>query len=360
MSQHAWLFRGAVTTALTPKEVSNPLPGFGGSSEEKSLKKDLLLRCREAKQTGAPRVIIIVLNWNGRDDTLECLESLRGLTYPNFGVLLVDNGSSDGSAQSVRSRIPGIQIVETGVNLGYAGGNNVGIRKALESGGEYVLILNNDTVVHPDMLSTLVDSASSDSRVGVVGPTVYYYSDRDRVQSAGGRFSWFSGRPVQWKSKEDLNNRPSSSIEVGLVGGCCMLVSAELVRKIGLFDEFYFAHWEEIDWEVRAKEAGFKMMYVPGARIWHKSGATSSKTAGLREYYNARNRFYFMRKHASRSQQLTFLLYYFVIDFWFTSLILVLRHRGTKGFVRSLEGTLDGLHILKESADVLPPEGGQA
>jgi len=133
-----------------------------------------------------PSVTIIVLNWNGGQDTLACLESLAQLDYPEFGVLVVDNGSTDGSLQAVQERFPEIPIIETGENLGYAGGSNVGLRWALDHGADYALLLNNDTVVAPDFLRLLVEAVGADPRIGIAGPTICYYDRPEVIWSAGG------------------------------------------------------------------------------------------------------------------------------------------------------------------------------
>src|SRR5436190_7401977 len=136
----------------------------------------------------APSVAVIVLNWNGRDDTLACLESLAGLNYDNFQVMVVDNGSTDGSVGAIRPRFPGVEIIETGRNLGFAEGNNVGIRLALDRGMDYVFLLNNDTVVDPSLLSELVAAAERCPEGGIFGAQILYHSDPLKIWFAGARW----------------------------------------------------------------------------------------------------------------------------------------------------------------------------
>ena len=124
------------------------------------------------------KVTIILLNWNGKEDTIECLESLKHITYPNYEILLVDNGSTDGSVECFRERYPGMEIIENGENLGFAEGNNVGIRRAMDEGADYVLLLNNDTVVDPEFLGELVKVGESDPKIGIVGPKICYYNNK--------------------------------------------------------------------------------------------------------------------------------------------------------------------------------------
>jgi GT2 family glycosyltransferase len=235
-----------------------------------------------------PVVAIIVLNWNGKDDTAECLESLRKVTYPNFKVLLVDNASTDGSVELFKRDHPDIELLVNEKNLGFAGGNNVGIRRALEEGADYLLLLNNDTVVCPDFLGGLVDIAEGDPRVGIVGPKICFYSDPEKVWSAGGRINMFTGRignDGEGLPQKDLRGTK----EVDYVSGCALLIKSGVARQIGLMDEDYFLYFEETDWNMRARRQGYVCAVNNGSRILHKSGAAVKKIKGSDYYYTVRN-----------------------------------------------------------------------
>ena len=156
-----------------------------------------------------PRVAVIVLNWNGREDTLECLRSIRSIAYSNFGVIVVDNGSTDGSVAAIRASQPSVEVIDTGENLGFAGGNNVGIRRALELGADYVLLLNNDTVVDPGLLRAFVAAAALHPEAGAFGAKIYFHSEPTRIWYAGARWEAGAG---ELRSRGLGASRPRSRI----------------------------------------------------------------------------------------------------------------------------------------------------
>src|SRR3972149_11394107 len=257
-----------------------------------------------------PKVFIIILNWNGKDDTLTCLDSVQKLNYPNYHVIVVDNGSTDGSADAIRGRYSSVSwltMIENGSNLGYTGGNNVGIRHALEHGAEYVWLLNNDTLVEPDSLDVLIRVGEENPSAGVLGPKVLCYPDTHLLYSRGERHSlWFNRRTVdigEIDRKDDVEPR-----QVDYVVGGARLVSREFVERVGFFDETFFAYFEEIDWCFRGRKAGYDVLYVPDAVIYHKGGASTGGTfSAIASYYRTRNWIYFMRKHAAFYHWFTFI-----------------------------------------------------
>lgn len=245
---------------------------------------------------GKPRVEIVVLNWNGCEDTRACLASLEQVDYPAFHVTVVDNGSTDGSPALLRARFPEVTVLETGENLGFAGGNNVGLRCALDRGAGYALLLNNDTEVAPDFLRRMVEVAEADPRVGMVGPTIYYYDHPEVIWSAGGAIDWRWGRT--WMVGLDEPDRGQFGTEpraVDFVTGCAMLVRREVMERVGLLDERFFLYYEEVEWCVRARRAGFAVLHVPTARIWHKIPADGRSDSPRVHYYMSRNRLLFLR-----------------------------------------------------------------
>ncbi|MFZ5863089.1 MAG: glycosyltransferase family 2 protein [Nitrospirota bacterium] len=246
-----------------------------------------------------PLVIVIVLNWNRCDDTIRCVESVQRLRYPRFTAVVVDNGSTDGSPEVLAGRFPGLDVIETGSNLGYAGGNNAGIHWALRRGADYVLILNNDTIVDPDVLTELTRVAGGDRTIGVVGPKVLCEPDRHLVYSCGESQSlWFNRRRIatgQPDRETDMKPR-----DVDYVVGCSLLVSREFIEKVGLLDEVFFAYYDEVDWCFRGRRVGYRVVCAPSAIVYHKGEASSGKGLNpITAYYRTRNWIYFMRKHAS-------------------------------------------------------------
>ena len=251
-------------------------------------------------RSSVPKVAILVLNWNAWEVTCDCLRSLARLEYDNYDVAVIDNGSTDGSVQKLREQFADLTILENGANLGFAAGNNVGVRYALDQGAQYVLLLNNDTVVSPSCLSALVRVAESDDRIGILNPKIYYSDPPDRIWYAGGSFSpWFGFARHNGMKKRSRDVRDSTR-EVTFITGCAFLIKAEVIRRIGLLDESFFMVYEDTDWSIRALRAGFKAMYVAEAEISHRESytITNKKGKAFRDYYNFRNTLLLARKHA--------------------------------------------------------------
>lgn len=256
-----------------------------------------------------PAVSIIVLNYNGCEDTLACLRSLEHLTYPNFTVIVVDNHSSDGSVEAVRAAHPNVKLIETGANLGFTGGNNVGIRYALQHGADYVMLLNNDTVSAPDMLDVMIEVMEAAPDIGVTGPMIYYYSAPDIIWSAGGAIDWARGTTdMIGLNEEDKAQFGLSPRPVDFVTGCCLLARRETWERAGLLDEKFFMYYEETEWCVRAGRAGFRIVHVPMAMLWHKISIESRASSPRAHYYMTRNRLLFLRRTRAGLRPLMFTL----------------------------------------------------
>jgi GT2 family glycosyltransferase len=250
----------------------------------------------------APLVWIIILNWNGCRDTIDCVESVQKMDYPNYGVVVVDNGSSDGSEALLRERFPDVSIVQTGKNLGFAGGNNAGIRTALDQGADYVWVLNNDTVVDRRCLDFLVRAAEAEPRAGMVGNKIYYHHAPQTVWFAGGEVALDKGGLTRHTGKDcgddPSYDRPGPS---QYVTGCSLLARTAMIKDTGLMDENYFLYFEDVDWSLKAQQKGWNLIYEPRARIWHREGAQGQEGYSERFiYYSMRNRLYFMQRFAPR------------------------------------------------------------
>lgn len=244
---------------------------------------------------------IVVLNYNGLADTVPCLESLRRLSSPPFQVLLVDNGSEiDPSAES-RQAYPGLEIILTGQNLGYAGGNNRGMERALEAGADYILVLNNDTVVAPDIVERLLAVFQRDPRLGALGPVVNYMDEPDAVMTDGVAFNPGPGTEFFRRIEVPVDPANPPLIPVDIVNGCCLMLSARALRDVGLFDERMFIVHEESDLCLRLKRAGFGCAVLGLSLVWHK-GSSAFERSGrrLQRYFDARNLCYLVGRHAGR------------------------------------------------------------
>jgi len=267
------------------------------------------------------KISIIILNYNGRKDTLDCLKTVKKLEIGNSlrakaswksEIIIVDNNSSDGSVKSIKKSFPKVKIIENKQNLGFSEGNNIGIRYALKEGVDYIMLLNNDTLVKKDLLIQLSQAINKDKKNAIVSPKIYFasgyefhkkrYKKNDRgkvIWYAGGRLDWNNVLASHRGVDEVDIGRYQKAKETDFATGCCILIKKEVFEKIGLLDNKYFLYWEDNDFCQRAKKAGFKVCFAPGAVIWHKN-ASSSGGAGKQTsvYYQTRNRLIFAFKYA--------------------------------------------------------------
>lgn len=265
-----------------------------------------------------PKIAIIILNWNGKEDTIECLESLKHITYPNYEILLVDNGSTDGSVECLRERYPEMEIIENGENLGFAEGNNVAIRKAMENNTDYLLLLNNDTIVDSNFLTELVQAAESSHEIGIIGPKIYFYNDITRIQSIGGLVNRYTGRtPLIGCNINDVGQFDEKR-DVDYVSGCALLIKTSVIEKIGVLCSDYFAYYEEVEWCIQAKKYGYRVVNVPTAHIWHKEAVTSKRSNSY-TYLYTRNRFIFLKRNVNYLQRMTAIIFFFCTYFMFNT-----------------------------------------
>jgi GT2 family glycosyltransferase len=245
-----------------------------------------------------PAVSVIILNWNRFRDTAECLDSVFGIRYPNYSVVVVDNGSDDDSPARIERAFDRVRLIRNEDNLGYAEGNNVGIRHALESGAEYVWLLNNDTVVAPDALVAMVALAQSDPGIGIVGSKIYYFDRPETLWFAGATIDWKRAISVHTGRLEKDTGQYETEKEVDRVTGCSMLVRREVLEDVGLFDEKFFLYAEEVDLCVRARNKGFRNFYAPKSIVYHKvSASTGEDSVPVYAYYNTRNFLYLIWKN---------------------------------------------------------------
>jgi GT2 family glycosyltransferase len=236
-----------------------------------------------------PLVNIIILNWNNWQDSIACIKSCQKLNWPNFRITLVDNGSTDGSEAYFRSHLPDIEIIQTHTNLGFAGGNNAGIRYALKYGADYFWLINNDAVADPKALTMLVEAMEKNPGVGIAGSKIFYYDEPLKIWSVGGM--WQKGR-LHWRQRgaNKLDKGQfNEQFEVGSISGCSMLVRSSAIQTIGLMEESYFLYWEDTEWCARALEGGYL--------VWHKISVTTRQGSFSQYYYFVRNGFFFLRRY---------------------------------------------------------------
>ncbi|KPJ69771.1 hypothetical protein AMJ44_02350 [candidate division WOR-1 bacterium DG_54_3] len=247
-----------------------------------------------------PKVAIIILNWNGYSDTAECLKSLKKIDYPNYEIVIVDNGSKDGSPDRLKREFPYITLLKNPDNLGFAEGCNVGMRYALERGVDYILLLNNDTVVEQQFLTRMVEAAERDSNTGILCPKIYYYDKPNVIWTAGGKINKLTSRTYAMGLNKADKGQYDKLKEVDYVSGCALLIKAETVEKIGMLDKDYFNHYEDVDWCMRARRRGYKILYIPDSVIYHKvSMALGGKYSPIHMYYQMRNWLWFAKKNGA-------------------------------------------------------------
>ena len=248
--------------------------------------------------TSQPPVDVIVLAYNHLADTLECLASLSRLTYPNYRLLVVDNGSSDGTAEAVKAQYPHVQVLRLESNLGFQGGANFGLKWSMDAGIDYVLLVSNDTTAQPDVLDELMKYAASDD-VGLLAPKIYYFSEPDRIWSVGG-----DRHPLTLEMTHKGDNQLDRGqwnrvLDRDFLVGCVLLFKRSLLENVGYFDTgFYPAYYEDVDLCMRARRANFRLLSVPGAKMWHKVARSHGGQGSPQErYLMARNSVRYFRKY---------------------------------------------------------------
>jgi GT2 family glycosyltransferase len=251
----------------------------------------------KSRYNSSPLVWILLVNWNGKNDTLACLASLRKVSYHPRHILVIDNASTDGSVEAVRAQFPEVEILANARNERFAAANNRGLQRALQAGADLVLLLNNDTEVAPDFLDHLVLAIMSRDDAGMVAPKIYYHHNPNVIWFAGGKVNLWTGRiSHRGLRRLDSPEKFHQTEAVDYLTGCAILAKRECLEKIGLLDESYFMYAEDADWCWRAQQAGFHCLYQPAAKIWHK---VSASTAGaFKVYHKLRGNFLFFKRHA--------------------------------------------------------------
>jgi GT2 family glycosyltransferase len=235
-----------------------------------------------AASHASPLVYVVLLNWHGWRDTVNCLASLRQLDYANHRVLVVDNGSTDDSVARIREAFPQQEILTTGQNLGFAGGNNLGIRYAFARAAEFVWLLNNDTRSDPRALSAMVKVAESGASIGAVGSVIYYLDEPHRVQAWGG------GRVYFLLGMCRLSERPVRDGDLHFLSGASVLLRRAALEEVELLDAGFFLYWEDVDLSLRLKKLGWKLAVADDSKVWHKgTGSGSGDSAAFDRYFNA-------------------------------------------------------------------------
>lgn len=258
------------------------------------------------------KVGIVILHFINQKLTRQCLTSVKRLKKKDFEleVIVVNNNPQEDLA-GLKKKFKDFLFLETGKNLGFTGGNNLGIKKALEKGADFVFLVNNDTLLDKDLIVQLIKAASLNNRIGILGPKIYfapgYEFHQERYKSADrGKVIWYVGGLIDWDNvlapnrgiDEVDKGQYDKQVETGFVTGCAMFIRREVLEKVGLLDERYFLYLEDLEFCQRAQKVGFKVVYTPKAKLWHLNAASSAVGGALHDYYSTRNRMLFGLKYA--------------------------------------------------------------
>ncbi|MFQ6119425.1 MAG: glycosyltransferase family 2 protein [Methanosarcinales archaeon] len=342
-----------------------------------------------------PKVSIVILNWNGWKDTVECLESLFQITYPNYNVIIADNGSEDdsivkiqewaegqiqveskfvtynkkekpikyieytreeaetgGGKEEVIEDIPSNQhfiLIKNEKNYGFAEGNNITIRYALKVlKPDYILLLNNDVVVDKEFLNELVKVAESSEKIGIVGAVNYFYDYPKKIRYSGGIMNWTKVNLTDITRNKIDKEQFRKIRDVDEVAGSSLLIKVEVIYKIGLLYSDYFLFFEETEWCVQAKKNNYAIYANLNSKIWHKGSASTSTIPGVAQYYLTRNRFLFMKRNATNAQIISFLIYFLVIEVIYAMIHFLLFNRNVDSIKQFYKGIYHGLGYFQK------------
>jgi GT2 family glycosyltransferase len=295
----------------------------------------------------SPHVSFIVVSYNRRENTVSCLNSIYSLDYPSFDIIVVD-GSTDGTTEEVKKRFPQTKIIQNKENLGVVKAHNIGLE---ETSGDYVIRVDDDVTLEKNFLKELVNVMESDPTVGIAGPKIYYLRHHGLLWCVGGKIEWWRGKDVTLGDGEKDVGQYNTRREVDYIG-CCMLVRREVVEKIGKLDECYFLYFEDLDYNVRARKAGYRIIYVPSAVAYHDiplkdgSRSVSNSRDASRFYYHTRNKFIFFKKYATNLQFASIILHFTFFELPGLGVRYIL-------YFRDIKTLKAGLNIIKDLPSVI-------
>lgn len=278
-------------------------------------------------------VYIILINYNTKAHTIECLKSLANLNYNNYKIVVVDNNSEDSDFSEVQAKYSNVHIINNSKNYGFAGANNIGIKYALKNNADYVLLLNNDTIVDKDFLRILVNESKKNEEIAICTSKILYYDLRNRIWYGGGNINYFKGNSQIYNFNEE-SSISNKNMYCNFASGCCMLIKSNALRKVGLMNEEYFLYYEDVDYCVKFLKEGYKIYYVSSSIVFHKESISTQKYSYLYQYYFARNRLLFIKRNLKAINKITA---YPISILWLLYKIL----KGTFNFKPCIEGIKD-------------------
>jgi GT2 family glycosyltransferase len=282
-----------------------------------------------------PKVAIIILNWNGYQDTVECLKSLQKITYSNSEIIVVDNGSENDDYLKLKNEFSDLILIRSENNLGFTGGNNLGIKFALKNQADFVLLLNNDTLVEPNFIEPLLNLFDKFNDIGITAPQINYFNEPNKIWTSGGKINKLRGSGFAYSDKYD-DGKSYENKNVTFVSGCCMLIRRSVLDKVGLFDDNFFLYVEDVDLCCRTIKAGYQILVSSNSKIFHKvSSSTIGSLSQLPLYYVTRNRLYFTKKN-------------FPFSFFFT-LVYISMTMLFKGFGWIIKGKGKNISVIRKA-----------
>lgn len=254
-----------------------------------------------------PLVYIILVNYNGKEHTIECIKSLSQINYENYKIIVIDNNSTDGCIDELKESFEEVIVIKNNDNLGFAKANNIGIKYAMDNSGEYVLLLNNDTIVEKDFLDQLIKPFMEHkiNKIGLTIGKIRYYDDKSLLWYAGGRINYFKANSQVYGLNETDIGQYDEEKEVEFATGCCMLISKDTLDRVGYLSDEYFLYYEDTDYSCKIINSGLKMIYVPKSIIYHKESVATNKFSYNYQYYFARNRLLFIKNNMKFKSKIT-------------------------------------------------------
>lgn len=297
-----------------------------------------------------PKVSVIIVNWNNYKDTSECLESFKKITYPNLDIIVVDNGSEDSSCQQFVANFSHCKVIKNQENLGFAAGNNIGIREALKGGADYVLMINNDTIVKDDFLEPMVHCLEHNKRAGVAGGKIYYYDDPDRIWTVGGDVRILRGGSIYYGGGEKDMGQYNTIKQMTHISGCMSLIKREVLERVGLLSEQFFFRGSEWDFCYRVFKQGYQMFYIPESVIWHKVSRTCDRYSPVDIYSAYRAKIIFVNNFLPKPLNfIWYCLFYLYATFYAPSKF---KQFAKKRFNKNID-----VHIIKKVISLALEDG---
>jgi GT2 family glycosyltransferase len=293
----------------------------------------------------SPLVGIVILNRNQSEYTINCIGSVFNSDYKNYIVYVVDNGSDDGSPEEIKQVHPEINLIRNKTNTGFSAGNNKGIRKALEDGAEYILLLNNDTEIRADMISELTGTLLADGNIGITGAANLYLDDREKIWMTGGYVNRWLAKPYCPDNLKEYAEVKVNTAGCDYVPGSCLMMRKELIEKAGLLPEEYFVYYEDVDYCLKAGQAGYRVVCNTGAVLWHKVSASFGKVENpFPLFLRIRNKAILFKKYGFTPAYPVFIIYYFIYVIFFAIKQLIFG-RG-RGLMSVVKGAWSGIKVL--------------